>query len=82
MAHLISGRAAERNSYYIRDFPFDFIACAPARYTFYDTQELHPMSIAHDLPENLRDQVQFLIDSLILGDTKYRRVKREASVLL
>jgi len=28
------------------DFPYDLIACAPARYTAHDTQELHPISIA------------------------------------
>jgi hypothetical protein len=29
-----------------RDFPFDLIDCAPARYTSYGTQALHPISIA------------------------------------
>ena len=34
------------NIYFDRDFPFDFIACAPARYTSYDTQVLHPIAMA------------------------------------
>jgi hypothetical protein len=34
------------NIYFCRDFPFDFIACAPARYMSCDTQVLHPIAIA------------------------------------
>jgi hypothetical protein len=30
-----------------RDFPFDLIDCPPTRYTSYDTQALHPISMAH-----------------------------------
>lgn len=35
-----------RNAVYVRDSPFNFIDCAPARYTSYDIQELHQFSIA------------------------------------
>jgi len=34
------------NTYFYRDFPFDFIACAPARYTSYNTQVLNPIAMA------------------------------------
>jgi hypothetical protein len=34
------------NIYFYRNFPFVFIACAPARYTSFDTKVLHPIAMA------------------------------------
>jgi hypothetical protein len=42
---LRTGAALRKAAFFIRDLPFDFISGAPARYTSYDTQALHPISI-------------------------------------